>query len=355
MRISYLHGSSDLYGASQMLLQEVAAAMALGHDASVSLPAGGPLVRRLIDLGADVQVDTGMKVLRAVQPLDCVRAAGAGVPDADLVVLWTMALLPEARRLRRAGQRVALSVHELLLSRSGTVLARYVSHLGVPVQYNSKAVGRWLLSNGVHSDLLHLAYPAVAPQRAVNRRTEPPSPEAPFTMLLMGRINGRKGHLDAARAVTALCRPDVRLLLAGSPFPGQEGRLRELEAFVNSKPEVQLRGQVDDIRRLALEVDVVLTLPNRPEPLGLQPFEFWSMGVRSAGWAWGGQAEVLDLVEGVALPHQPAHLSEWLSLLVQNWAWVASSPTPTVGASVECSRERRTEATRDFLSACVAG
>lgn len=288
MRVSYLHGSADLYGASQMLLHEVWAATTLGHDVCVLLPHEGPLEQRLESLGAEVRVEPSLRVLRRVSPGPAMRRSSVTLPTSDVIVLWTMALLGEARNALGTGARLGVSVHELLLNAPGNALRAYVKHLSVPVQCNSRAVRRWLRAAGIAEDRMHLAYPVVTAHAPVERRSSAPSASSPFTMLLMGRINGTKGHLEATRAVRDLQRSDLRLLLAGSPYPGQERNLDLLMEHVDGVPNVELLGQVDDLGRLAPGVDLLLTLPTRPEPLGLQPIEFWSLGVRSAGWSWGG-------------------------------------------------------------------
>lgn len=352
MRISYLHGSSDLYGASRMLIQEVCASTALGHRVSVVLPTYGPLVQQLREAGAEVAIEPELRVLRRVSPFSAVRGEGFDIPDSDIVVLWTLALLPEAQRIRRHGVKLGVSVHEFFDSQLGNVLRRYLRHLDVPVQCNSMVVARWLQAGGIPADVCHLTYPVVQAQTAEPRRKEAPSAAKPFTMLVMGRINGTKGHVEAVHAVRELSRQDARLLLAGSPFPGQEQNLKVLEAEVAGVPNVEMLGQISDLRHVAQEVDVLLSVPSRPESLGLQPLEFWELGVRAGGWAWGGQTEVLSMVEGILLPRAPDALAGWMDVLIENWRWVCQAPSAEAPAAILCSRDKRLIATAGFLEAC---
>jgi hypothetical protein len=310
------------------------------------------LTARLQTLAVAVTVEPELRVLRAVDLRGSLLKRGARIPDSDVVVLWTMALLGEALNAKRSGARVGVSVHELLPGRVGDALVEYVRWLKVPVQYNSMIVGHWLRQR-IESSRLSLAYPVVEARQDAPRRTSAPTQCDPFTMLLMGRINGSKGHLETLRAFANLGRPDTRLLLAGTPFPGQERHQRELEETARDVCNVEVLGQVDDRSLLASQVDVVLTLPSRPESLGLQPLEFWSLGVRSAGWSWGGQAEVLRLSEGVPLPHDPSFIKPWLGLLADNWNWVARAPSRTAPVARLCTAERRALSTRKFLEQCV--
>lgn len=353
MRINYLHGSSDLYGASQMLRHEVGAAIELGHKITVVLPDDGDLVSSLEGLGARVLIEPDLRVLRRVSPASAFRRRPASLPAADVTVLWTLALLGEVHNARRSG-RLGISVHELLLDPVGMLLRQYLRREGLPVQYNSDAVRAWLLDGGIPQNSMVKALPVVSPQVRVNRRTVAPSSASPFTMLLMGRVNGTKGHLETAAAVSGMNRDDIRLILAGSPFPGQEAHLAELDLLVANDRRLQMIGQVQSIESLAPVLDVVLTVATRPESLGLQPLEFWSLGVRSAGWSWGGQAEVLPLVDGVPLPHAPEWLGQWLELLVENWRIVSSAPSVAAPAARACSAGERLRATANFLDLCLS-
>ena len=56
MRILFLHGSSDLYGASKIFLQTIKIVQQKGHNCMVVLSSKGPLVSELKSLGVQVEI-----------------------------------------------------------------------------------------------------------------------------------------------------------------------------------------------------------------------------------------------------------------------------------------------------------
>src|SRR5262245_37856197 len=97
MRIAFVHGSNDLYGASNVLLHDVRALIEMGNDVAVQLPYPGPLDSRLRDAGCEVECRP-FPVLRRSNPLDAMRAKpfsnDAPLVAADLAVVHTLAVVP---------------------------------------------------------------------------------------------------------------------------------------------------------------------------------------------------------------------------------------------------------------------
>jgi hypothetical protein len=63
MRILFLHSSSDLYGASKILLAINELCAKKGHEVTVVVSEDGPLVSKLKDLGATIVI-TDLGILR---------------------------------------------------------------------------------------------------------------------------------------------------------------------------------------------------------------------------------------------------------------------------------------------------
>jgi len=321
MRIAILHGSNDTYGASRVLIQEISCLLSLGHTVAVIVPDPGPLSEELAQSGlsATVIIDPGLSVLRLSKISDLLHPIRLRpeITDADVVVLWTVALAAYIPLLRLKRKRFYLSVHELLPSRLGNLLVRVLLAPGrFPICACSEATAAWLERNGVARTRLTVTSPVFDPVTAATA----PTLHDPFTLAVIGRVNGRRGHLEVALAFQSLwpaVTPDLpgtgsarRLLLFGAPFPGQESALDAVLHLIEADPRIEYRGEAKSLEAIAEEIDAVACFPSKPESFGLVPVEAWRLGVRAAGFADGGPGEVLPLVGGIGVARTGAPLAD---------------------------------------------
>jgi glycosyltransferase involved in cell wall biosynthesis len=321
MRIAILHGNNDAYGASRVLIQEISCLLSLGHTVAVIVPNPGPLAEELAQSGlsATVIVDPGLAVLRLSKISDLLHPIRfrSEITDADVVVLWTLALAAYIPLLRLKRKSFYLSVHELLPSRLGNVLVRMLLAPGrFPICACSEATAAWLERNGVARTRLTVTSPVFDPVTFV--RT--PTLHDPFTLAVIGRVNGRRGHLEVALALQSLwpaVSPHLsatgsawRLLLFGAPFPGQESALDAVLHLIEGDPRIEYRGEAKSLEAIAEEIDAVACFPSMPESFGLVPVEAWRAGVRAAGFVDGGPGEVLPLVGGIGVARTGAPLAD---------------------------------------------
>jgi glycosyltransferase involved in cell wall biosynthesis len=348
LRLAFLHGSNDLYGASRVLEQDVQLLRAHGHDIAVALPGDGPLTELLKDAGASVSIEP-LRVLRRVG-----GAAGMRVPTrlptvcdgADVVVVWTLALAAYLPLLRLRRRRVICSVHEILPGGSGRSLAAVACTLSSALMVNSRATARWLTRDFKRLEP-QLAYPVAPPYEPMARVG---SGSGPLGLLVIGRVNGHKGHLEAVRAAQAArdAGEEVELTLLGGSFPGQEGHLTELLTAIKDLPWAHYRGEVADPGEFFRACDVVLIPSTRPEPFGLVALEAWAAGRRVIASDEGGLSEAARMVEGLlvsaadvgalcqaivraardpglrAAPSASAPVSELCTLVARELAWQSS-------------------------------
>lgn len=342
MRIVFLYGAADLYGASRVLEVDVRH-LAVEHDVVVVLPFDGPLASRLVSAGAAVRIDPSLVVLRRVNGLRhrAPRAVPAECRGADLVVLWTLALGLYAPLLRLKRIRFGLSIHELLRSRAGAVLARLASFGASWVHVNSVAVQNWILESTGH--LATVVYPSVSPRQD---QALDPGPDAPSSLrlVLAGRTNGRKGHMSAIDATVLARRRGiaVTLDLFGDPFPGQQRAHETIIDACRHHDEIAYCGAYDSDEPPFSDYDLVLALPTFPEPFGLTPVEAWAAGTRSLGWAAGGLTEALVLADGIVATNATvsavADAIEWVA---RHEGVLLQSPRRDAPAATLCTAERR--------------
>lgn len=342
MRIAVLHGSNDLYGASRVLAGDCDALVKAGHEVVVLLPEDGPLTGLLTAAGVDVRV-TELHVLRLSQPRTLLRPP-VSIPDwgvkPDAVVLWTMALAAYLPLLRARRIRTHLSVHELLPSPAGRALGATAILSSGRIQVNSRATAAWLRQCGVPSRRLDLAYPA-APGYAPFVSREP---NGTIRLLLAGRINGTKGHLEAVELVERVrltSGRDVRLSLAGTAFRGQEEHELALFARIAELSWATYIGEVADIRQGLVDSDFLLVLPQRPESFGITPLEAWAAGRRSLGLPAGGAAEALRMVDGVPVDGSSGDGGAGSLMWALDSPAIVAPPSVKAPVAVLATQERR--------------
>ncbi len=286
-----------------------------GHDIAVALPEDGPLTELLKDAGASVSIEP-LRVLRRVGGATRMRMP-TSLPTvcdgAEVVVVWTLALAAYLPLLRLRRRRVICSVHEILPGRSGRLLAAMACALSSALMVNSHATARWLTRDfkRIHP---HLAYPIAPPYMPMTRVD---SESGPLGLLLLGRVNGHKGHLEAVWAAQAAREAgvDLGLTLLGGSFPGQERHLTELLEAIADLPWAHYGGEVAEPREFFRACDVVLIPSTRPEPFGLVALEAWAAGRRVIASAEGGLSEAATMVEGLLI--SPADVSALCQAIVR--------------------------------------
>lgn len=339
MKITMVHGSNDTYGASRVLLQEVDSLLALGHTVHVLVPFEGPLQKEIDVRGERVQLSVApdLLVLRRSNFRDALKVPQLPEPikSADIVVLWTLGMAGYIPLLKLARKKFYVSVHELLEDRRARTAFRLLLWGSFPITTCSKVAAQWLLSLGVRNSRITVTYPVLGdvPIKDVEVPDKVKKESENFTVLVYGRLNGTKGHLEVAKAFQEpmMSEPTWRLILAGAPFPGQEEALDEVLATAAADSRISYVGEVSSLLDIIPKVDLVALFPTKPESFGLVPVEAWSYGIRSIGYAIGGAAEVLPLVGGTVIARENPEIPNIArALAAERHAWKNLEKLPAV-------------------------
>ena len=237
--------SADVYGADLQLIESVAALRDHGWRVVVAVPSPGPLVQRLTDVGAEVELLPFPVLRRADVSLRGVAALVGSTPtamarmrrlvrrvDPALIYVNTITLPWWLAVARRCGLPAVCHVHEAEARDHRLVRAALATPLALAdativnssTTFEVTAEAAPYLRRRLH--LVHngVRGPAVAP---VRRR-----PVGTFRLLVVGRLSPRKAP-DVAIEATALLRAagrDVALELCGTPGPGHEAFFQQLRA-----------------------------------------------------------------------------------------------------------------------------
>lgn len=152
-----------------------------------------------------------------------------------------------------------------------------------------------------------------------------------FTVAVLGRVSDWKGQDVLARALAEppLASIGAIGLVAGTPWPGAEGPLRELERLRDTLglgERLRVLGFADDLGRLLGAVDAVAVPSTRPDPFPNAALEAAAAGVPVVAAAHGGLPEMLrDGQTGLLVePGDPRALAAALRSLADDPARAAA-------------------------------
>lgn len=313
-----LHPSDELYGADRVLL-EVLDAISSVVEPIVVLPRDVPIGLLSIELE-----QRGVRIERATLPVIRRR----DLSPVGIVRLSLRTLIGFVNVLRLARMHGARAIHtntSILLG--GSVAARvlgiaHVWHihelldheraLGTVVAVLSR-IGRnrvVVVSEAVRSaietrhGLVSLVLRNPAPDLA-----RQPAATGPETVLMIGRVNGGKGHDIFVQAASSLHvkYPRVLFTMVGGSVPGREGPYESLVRLVDvadpSGRWLTFRGWSSNVAE-EIQASTVVVLPSTmPESLNITALEAMAVGRPVVASAIGGLPEVInDGVTGLLVP-----------------------------------------------------
>lgn len=324
LRIAILGHSAKLSGAELSLVELVAAFDDV--EPIVLLAENGPLVERLEQVGADVEVLPLRREARLVRR-DELRGGPFGLVYAEAATAAYAARL--ARRLR--GLHVDLvhanTLKALFYGGAATQLARrplvWHAHDRISEDYLPRSAVRLVRgvarmtakgvianSNSTLATLGRLRRPAtVIPEpvrhQAFGERRRRNS--EPFVAAMVGRIAPWKGQDVFLRAFAgAFPDGDERAVILGAPLFGEEQyerSLRTLIAQLRLGDRAELRGFTNDVPGELAEVDALVHASVIPEPFGRVIVEGMAAGLPVIAAAGGGPDEIVtEGVDGLLYP-----------------------------------------------------
>jgi glycosyltransferase involved in cell wall biosynthesis len=392
-RVLYVQHAADMYGASRALLHLIGALDRERYTPLVTLPADGPLVDALRELGVETifapylqtlwghvvrswrVVPFGLRMLPAAlaarslirrygidlvhSNLWTVLTGAAGARLAGVPHVWHVReILPRMGGLKPALVELTLRSSRRVVCISQAVADQFAGHPGawrVRVVYDGLPLGQ---GSGVRGQGL-----GVRGRETANRDwgtgerqhgnadwgpTRPPTP-GEVVVGVVGRLHPQKGQAELLRAYAALApdlRAGCRLLFAGSTSPGHEayaGRLAALARELGIAERVEFLGFVERARELAATFDILALPATRPEGLGGVLLEAMAAGVPVVATRTGGIVEVVEHGStGLLVPPDDLDaLSDALAQLIRDTA-----RRRAMGAAGRHAVERRFSAAR---------
>jgi glycosyltransferase involved in cell wall biosynthesis len=326
------HPSPDIYGSDRMLVESVASLT--GHfRVLVVLPAGGPLVALLADVGAEV----------VIRPFPVLRKALLSPSGMLRLFGHTCWALPRLIRLLRQRRPAVVYVNTLTipvwLAAGRLVRTSVICHVHEAEEAVNPLIRRalvlpLLLANRVLTnsrssrDTLERAGFRRAGRVQVVYNGVPGPPEItpltttqPGKLVVVGRLSPRKGTDIAIRATVMLHEQgfSVSLTLVGGVFSGYEWFETQLRGMAAGWP-VRFAGIQNPVWPWLAEADIVV-VPSRWEPFGNTAVEGMLAGRPVVASSVQGLTEIVRPGQTGLLvpPDDPAALAATIAALLDDW------------------------------------
>jgi glycosyltransferase involved in cell wall biosynthesis len=352
LNILFAHNNADLYGSSRSMLRLSSRLIADGHSVSVVLPFDGSLGTEMRALGANVYIQPDLAVFSG-------RIFKSPMNLLGFIVRFPVSLCRLIRLIRQVKPDVVHSNTSVVLTPGlAARLCRiphgwhirenyseyrsfwrfyqhYMAFCSSAILCVSRSIQEQFAGNIqlTKTHVIHNGFPAeefkpVEPERIRAFRDRFQLGDARLAGLI-GRINTqRQGQNILVDAVGRLNGryPDVKFLIIGSVFPGNEWQLDELKRQMESlgvQDRMVMTGDVEDIKAAYAALDIVLMVSELPEAFSGVVVEGMAMGKPVIGTDAGGTAEqIVDGETGLLIPPgDAAALADALDRLLSDPEW----------------------------------
>ncbi|HMP82020.1 MAG TPA: glycosyltransferase [Verrucomicrobiota bacterium] len=316
LRVLHVHNSADIYGASRSLLRLLTAIDRRRFQPLVVLPETGVLKEKLEAAGVEVLVQPGLSIITrpvfkswrillfmlqfpvsAYRLRRLIRQRGV-----ELVHTNTGVVVSSALAARLAGVPHVWHIRDWFQEFGAVwpIYSRYIVGGSKKVVCVSNAIaGQFppgekltVIHNGFSLDEFRVPAESLRAEfRARHGLGEG------FVVGCVGRIKlVRKGQEELVRAMGMLKRRgrELRAVIVGAPFPGNEPHLEELHRLAREldvADRIVFTGEMPDPRPAYAAMDVLAMTSAQPEPFGGVVMEAMSMGVPVIATNIGGSLD----------------------------------------------------------------
>lgn len=345
MKLLILHSSSDLYGASKILLTTLSIFQKHGHESIVVLSSPGALSEKLTEMGVlVVYLPLGIIrrkymnpkgiINRIQQTKQAIKAIQQIIVAEKIDILYsnTTAVLAGGFAAKKMGIKHIWHIHEIiekpffLFRGLSWLLKKYATHIIVV----SKAVqDHWkkyipiskilLVYNGIdYSEYPSPAATAVVESPQTPLQTEqrdsatPALVAKPLLIGMIGRVHHWKGQGYFLQIAGELIKtyPDLEFIMVGDAFPGNEYLYEEitrLKSQHNLENAVRDLGYRTDIPNILNQLDIFVLPSILPDPFPTVVLEAMAAGCAVVATNHGGATEMIESgKEGLLIPWNDA-------------------------------------------------
>lgn len=327
MKIICIHQSADMYGSDRSFLQVVIYLSQSGDfkKITVVLPRSGPLVSELEKLNVDI-IYLNLSLLsktylmklqwgKILFPLLQFRSKKKLFNEYDVVYANTSVILDFYLLAPFLHQMKIIHIREIPNKLLSNVLSLFLKQAQSKIIFNSYSTLSSFkkLDNSV---VIHNAFEGFGKEITAEIKI---NEEMPLKVLLIGRINGWKGHSFAIESLVNMKSSPVLLRIVGSTSAGNEELVLQLKKQVESLgliDQVEFLDFVSDTAEIYAWSDVVIVPSTKPEPFGRIAIEAMSLYRPVIAANHGGLPEIIeDEVSGFLF--EPNNTASFVSALTK--------------------------------------
>ena len=321
--ILFLHGSSDLYGASKVLFQTIIACVQKGEHCIVVLSEPGPFSDKIEALGVKIyflklgilrrKYNTPLGILNRLYYLWKAYFSLKSIikqHNIHLIYSNTTAVIVGALTSKLLKKPHIWHIHEIIATPRPLLwflsyLMEHCSNLNITV--SAATFHHWNSLN-----------PSLAKQHKLITLFNGLDPTAylgiahktnmPLVVGMIGRVHFWKGQtyfIEIAYQIAKLNK-EVRFIMAGDPFPGYEYLLEEIEQKkdeLGMNELVQNMGYVSNNKLFFEKIDLLITPSVLPDPLPTVVLEAMAASKPVAATKMGGALDMIISNEtGILIP-----------------------------------------------------
>jgi glycosyltransferase involved in cell wall biosynthesis len=322
--ILFLHGSSDLYGASKVLFQTIIACVQKGDHCIVVLSETGPFSEKLEALGVKIyffklgilrrKYNTPLGILNRLYYLWKAHFSLKNIikqHNIHLIYSNTTAVIVGALTSKLLKKPHIWHIHEIIATPRPLLwflsyLMEHCSNLNITV--SAATFHHWNSLN-----------PSLAKQHKLITLFNGLDPTSylgiahktnmPLVVGMIGRVHFWKGQtyfIEIAHALAQL-NPKVHFVMAGDPFPGYEYLLADIEKMkllLGMQTAITDLGYITNNKLFFDQIDLLITPSVLPDPLPTVILEAMAASKPVAATKMGG---ALDMI----IPNETGILIPW--------------------------------------------
>jgi glycosyltransferase involved in cell wall biosynthesis len=324
-RALVIHSSSDLYGASRVVIESIKTLIDYGHEVVFAISTDGPLVVEVAKLGCKVEVIPLATIRRKYFNIKGLFNRGAAFVNSwreikriveankiDIIYSNTTGVIIGAFFSRKYGLKHVWHVHEIILGPKwllkcyGFLMQKYADKVIVV----SEAVREyWLgINSGINIDKLYNGFDFNPYVVEGSIRQDLKISNDTLVVGMIARVHFWKGQcyfLEMANLIKQRYG-DVKFIMVGDAYPGYEYLYQEIEDRIKKldlQDAVINLGYRTDINRILDGLDVFILPSILPDPLPTTILEAMSVAKPVVATNHGGAPEmVMDKRTGFLIP-----------------------------------------------------
>jgi glycosyltransferase involved in cell wall biosynthesis len=343
MNVLLLHGTSDLYGGSKVLISFVKSIISKGDHPIIVLSEKGPLVEKLEELGVEVRIiRLGILRRKYLSPsgiLNRVMVTRKAwnslrqlIAERDIQLIYSHttgvfigALIARKLKIRHIWHVLEITTKPIVFVKSmGYLLNNFSESVIVASEAVKEHLAQWVDPKKLIRIYNYIDHAPFGNKVSALREELNISADS-ILIGMIGRVNHWKGQayfLEIAKEILKKY-PETHFVMAGDAYPGNEALFDKLNADIvnqNLQHKIHNIGYRTDIANILHALDIFVLPSILPDPFPTVILEAMAAGKAIVATNHGGAKEMIeDGQSGILIPfNNSVESANKLSILITN-------------------------------------